>query len=62
MSRRLSQEHLLHAAGFEPIRPGARELWFRNDELYTRSRALLEALNEATQQRGGVRDVGRGAS
>ncbi len=40
MARRLEQEALLHAAGFEPIRPNARELFTRDLELYTRSRAL----------------------
>ena len=46
MQRRLSQEYLLHAHNFEPVRPGDRELWVRDDELHTRSRALVVALAE----------------
>ncbi len=46
MTRRHHQEELLHAAGFEPIRHDARELWIRDLELYTRSRALVVALEE----------------
>ncbi len=40
LQRRHAQEELLHAAGFEPTRPDARELFTRDLELYTRSRAL----------------------
>ncbi len=46
MSRRHAQEELLHRTGFEPIRPDSRELWLRDQELFTRQRALVSALEE----------------
>lgn len=46
MARRHSQEALLYAHNFEPVRPDGRELWTRGLELYTRSRALIVALAE----------------
>ena len=49
MSRRLAQEELLFSHGFKPIRPDARELWLRGHELFTRSRAVVEALREVTK-------------
>ncbi len=44
VSRRLEQEALLHQHGFAPVEPAARELWVKDDELFTRSRALVVAL------------------
>ena len=49
MARRLEQEALLHGHGFESVLPGGRELWARDDELYTRCRALVAALHEVTE-------------
>ncbi len=40
MTRRHHQEHLLHRTGFEPLPEDGRELWTKDLELYTRSRAL----------------------
>ncbi len=47
MRRRLAQEELLYSCGFNPVLEGGRELWVRDDELYARSRAAVEALREA---------------
>lgn len=56
MARRLRQEHFLYRTGFKPIRSDARELWLRGHELYTRSRALVSALEELTAgEREGAR-------
>lgn len=49
MRRRLEQETLLHAHGFEPVLLGEREPWTRDDKLYTRSRALVTALHKVTE-------------
>ena len=49
MARRLEQEALLHAHGFEPVLPDGRELWTRDYELFTRCRALVAALHEVTK-------------
>lgn len=55
MQRRLSQEHLLHAHLFEPVLPDGRQLWVRDHELCTRSRALVVALAELVAGDRGVR-------
>ena len=59
MQRRLSQEHLLHAHDFAPALEGGRELWTRDDELYTRGRAIIEALQVLTTGERGQRERGR---
>ncbi len=51
MTRRHAQEALLHRTGFEPLLPDGRELWVRGDELYSRSRALVEALQVLASER-----------
>ncbi len=40
MTRRLEQEALLYRTGFAPVLEGGSELFTREMELYTRSRAL----------------------
>lgn len=59
MHRRHSQEHLLHAHGFEPLLPDGRELWTRGYELYTRGRALVVALAELVRGRAVFEDLRR---
>ena len=50
MTRRLEQEALLHRAGFAPVLEDGSELFVRTGaehlELYTRSHALIVALEE----------------
>ena len=55
MQRRLSQEQLLHAHGFEPVLPDGRELFTRDLELYTRGRALVVSLEKLSGEREGAR-------
>ena len=51
MTRRLDQERLLFVAGFEPVLPHGRELWVRDDELFSRPRAVVVALQVLTNRR-----------
>ncbi len=59
MTRRLEQEALLYRTGFAPVLEGGSELFIRtgaeHPELYTRSRALVSALEELTALDRGYR-------
>lgn len=56
MQRRLNQEELLIRHRFEPVLPEGRELFVRDLELFTRGRALVEALQVLTADEGATRE------